>query len=139
LHSETGAAILYPDGWGIHAWHGTRIPAEWIEKRDTLDPGTALTWRNIEQRRAVAEIIGWERVLQQLQVRTINKHKNPEIGTLLEVDLPDAPAQRFLRVRCPTGRVFALPMPSNCRTAIEAQALSYGVDEETIKQLEVRT
>jgi len=31
LHSETGAAVVYPDGYGVHAWHGTRVPADLIE------------------------------------------------------------------------------------------------------------
>jgi hypothetical protein len=139
LHAEHGPAIAYPDGWRMHYWHGTCVPAEWIDSPDTLDPQAALSWPNIEQRRAAAEILGWERVLQQLRPRVIDAHHDPQIGTLLQVDLPDAPAQRFLRVLCPTGRTFALPVPSDCQTAIEAQARCYGVDEDTIRKLEVRT
>ena len=31
LHAEKGPALLYRDGWGIHAWHGIRIPAVWLD------------------------------------------------------------------------------------------------------------
>lgn len=26
LHAEDGPAIQYPDGWGVWAWHGVRVP-----------------------------------------------------------------------------------------------------------------
>jgi hypothetical protein len=27
LHNESGPAVSYRDGWGVHMWHGTRVPA----------------------------------------------------------------------------------------------------------------
>jgi hypothetical protein len=30
LHSANGPAVLYPDGWSVHAWHGVRVPATTI-------------------------------------------------------------------------------------------------------------
>jgi hypothetical protein len=123
LHSETSPALLYRDGWALHVWHGIRVPRDWIEDRANLDPATALTWPNIEQRRAAAEIVGWAKVLDALPHRVIDRDEDPEIGTLLEVDLPDAPGEQFLRVRCPTGRDFALCVSGeNFSTALEAQA-----------------
>lgn len=38
LHNEDGPAIEYSDGFAVHAWHGTRVPAHWIQNRTTLDP-----------------------------------------------------------------------------------------------------
>lgn len=135
LHCETGPAIAW-NGWGIHAWHGTRIPAEWIEQRATLDPRTALTWPNIEQRRAAAEIIGWSRVLDELPHRVIDADPDPMIGTLIEVDLPDAPRESFLRVRCPTGRDFALCVSGEgFKTALAAQTSLAQIPEELFKQI----
>ena len=139
IHCEDGPAIAYPDGWSIYAWHGTRVPEEWITKRDQLDPATALTWENIEQRRAAAEIIGWARVLDQLDARVIQTDPDPTVGQLLEVDLPDAGRERFLKVRCGTGRIFCLPVPPEMQTALQANAWTYGVDEIDIRTLEIRT
>jgi hypothetical protein len=51
--------------------------------------------------------------------------------------LPPSPA-RFLRVRCATGRDFVLSVPLQMRTALEANAWTYGMNPEDY-QLEVRT
>jgi hypothetical protein len=139
LHNVAGPAVMYPDGWGIYAVHGVCVPAEWIEKKDKLDAKTALTWQNIEQRRAAAEILGWDRILRELQPRVIDTDPDPKIGTLLEVDLPDSPKERFLRVRCGTGRDFALPVPPQMQSAAEANAWTYGLDAKSLRMYEVRT
>lgn len=138
LHCETGPAIAWSDGYALYAWHGTVVPADWIEKRASLDPRTALTHTNVEQRRAAAEIIGWSRVLDAVGAVVINEDKDPMIGTLLEADLPDAPGSRFLRVRCGTGRDFVLPVPREMRDALEANAWTYGLDKGAYAP-EVRT
>ena len=139
LHCEDGPAIEYGDGWSVYAWHGTRIPQDWIVNRKTLDPKTALTHKNVEMRRAAADIVGWEAVLEHVSARVIDVDKDPEIGTLLEVDLPDSPRSRFLRVQCGTKRVFALPVPAEMKTALQANAWTYDVDVKTILRLEART
>ena len=139
LHCEDGPAIAYRDGWVLHAWRGAVVPAEWIESPRSLAPSIALKWENIEQRRAACEILGWDKIIKSLKPKVINTNPDPMIGELLEVDLPDSGKERFLRVRCATGRVFALPVPPNMETALEANASTYGVDPETYSRLEIRT
>ena len=134
-HAASGPAVAYPDGSGIYAWHGTAVPREWIEsKPEDLDPMLALVWSNLEQRRCLAEIVGWARVLEKLAPRVVDRHPDPEVGTLLEADLPTgdrfvrtAP-QRFLLVKCGTGRTFALPVPREVQTALAANAWTYGLE-----------
>lgn len=138
VHSETGPAIAFSDGWEVHAWHGTVIPKSWISERDSLEPVTALTWPNIEQRRVAAEIIGWQRVLDVVGARSIDRNEDPEIGELLESDLPDSPGSRFLKVKCATGRIFVLPVPNRVKTALEANAWTYGLSEKEYRP-QVRT
>jgi len=128
----------YRDGFQITAWHGTVIPTDWMLNKDKLDPSMALTWQNVEQRRALAELIGWAKIIDQLKPRTINKNKDPEIGELLEVDLPDAPRSKFLRVRCGTGRDFVLPVPNDMKTAKQANAWTFSLDSRELKP-EIRT
>ena len=139
LHCENGPAIRYRDGFSVYAWHGTRIPAEWIENKASLTAKIALTWENIEQRRCAAEIIGWIKVLEELDAKVINEDGDPEIGTLLEVDLPDIGKEKFLKVQCGTGRVFALPVPPEMTTAMEAQAWTFGMSLDEFKVPEIRT
>ena len=139
LHCPDGPAVECRDGFKVFAWHGTRVPAAWIENPKEVDVGLALTWDNIEQRRALAEILGWGRVLEKLSPIVIDKDPDPQIGTLLQVDLPDAPAERFLRARCGTGREFVIPVPKQYQTALEANAATYNVPPQLLRRIEVRT
>jgi len=139
LHCEDGYAIEWPGGWGFCVWHGTRVPDEWILDKASLTPEIALGWPNVEQRRAALEILTWDRVIRELGATVVDEHSDPQIGTLLRVDLPDSPGQQFLRVLCGTGRTFALPVPPEVRTALEANAWTYDVDPSELEDLEVRT
>lgn len=138
-HSEIGPSHEWADGVRLYHWHGTKIPREWIERKDAVDPSLALTWENIEQRRALCEILGWEKVISQLSPRTIDKDPDPMVGELLEVDLPDAPRTRFLRVKCPTGRDFVLGAPDEARTAAEAQCIINDIDMSVFRAMEAQT
>jgi hypothetical protein len=140
LHREDGLAVEYSDGWGTASWHGTRIPKNWILDKKTLTPKIALTWENIEQRRAACEILGWVHILEELKAKTINRDEDPEIGELLEVEIPDIGRERFLKVQCGTGRTFALPVPPDMQTALQANAWTFGVDDvRDFLKPEVRT
>jgi hypothetical protein len=141
-HGESGPFCRWRDGSALYSWHGTRVPRSWIESKATLDPRLALTHDNVEMRRAVADIVGWRRVLGGLSPRILDTDGDPQIGSLLEVDLPDSPAARFLSVRCGTGRDFVLPVPQTVTTALEANAWTYGFDAKAaliLRALEVRT
>jgi hypothetical protein len=138
LHAESGPALVYPDGWESHFWHGVHVPREWIERSRKLDLEYVFNWRQPEQRRALAEIAGgWDGLLHHRGIRVIDHDADPAIGTLLGWDSGGGHA-RFLRVRCGTGRTFALPVPAECRTAREANAWTYGLRPGDYA-LEVRT
>jgi len=132
LHCDHGPAILYQDGWDVHAWHGIQIPRTWMDGK-TLTATRALGQTNIEKRRVACEIVGWDNILRQLDAITVDKDANPQIGTLLRVDIPGLTNQwrsgddLFLRVECGTGRTFAIPVPPGMRTAREANAWTYGI------------
>jgi len=136
LHCETGPAICF-DGYGVYAWHGVRVPAEWIEDKATPTPEKAITWPNVEQRRAAIEILGWQKILPALNARTIDVDDNPYVGEVLAVDLPGLdggpviPA-RFLKALCGTGRIICeafppdIPTDPNFSLAHAAQAWRVG-------------
>ena len=128
-HCENGPSHRWRDGWSLYHWHGVKIPAEWVEDKASLSARVALTWANIEQRRAACEIVGWEKILQELNARTIDKDDDPEIGELVEVSIPEVGEERFLRVKCGTKRQFALPVPPTMKTALQANAWTFGYDE----------
>lgn len=140
LHSETGPALECRDGVRVYSWHGVRIPESWIEEKNKLTAKIALTWENVEQRRCAAEIIGWNKILQELEPIVLDTDPDPMVGILLQVQLPDEDEpRRFLKVQCGTGRDFVLPVDNSCDTALEAQSWMYDVDPEVILGLEIRT
>jgi len=113
LHRADGPAIEYRDGFAVHAWHGVRIPSEWIDTPEALDAKSAVTWPNVEQRRAAIEILGWNRVLDALEAKSLGGNPDPKIRELIEVHLPfedgdgnDATRALFLRAKCGTGRTI---------------------------------
>jgi hypothetical protein len=137
LHSASGPAIEWRDGWSLSFWHGQNVPHEWITHPEKLDPELALNHENAEMRRCVAEILGWKRVLERLDTKVIDTDRDPEIGQLLEVEL-HGNRERFLKVRCGTGREFVLPVPPEMTRALEANAWTYGLNPGDL-QLEART
>ena len=139
LHNQRGPSWAFRDGWKLHHWHGVAIPEDWTSANPNLTAADALRWPNIEQRRAACEILGWARILRELNAETIDTDPDPEIGELLRVDIPDIGRECFLRVRCGTGREFALPVPPNMRTALEANAWTYDITDNLLKLKEHRT
>ena len=138
-HGQDGPSHRWRDGWSLYHWHGVAVPEHWIIKKETLTAKEAMTWVNIEQRRAAIEIVGWANVLEQLDAKIINEDGDPEIGTLVEVNLPDLGRERFLKVKCGTGRIFAIPVPPDTKTALEGQAWTFGVELKDFTVPEVRT
>ena len=126
-HCEDGPAISHIDGFSVYMWHGVRVPGMWITNKASLTAKMALAVSNVERRRAACEILGWNTIIAELDGVTIDEDEDPMIGTLLRVNIPDIGTEQFLRVRCGTGREFAIPVPPDVRTALEANAWSYDI------------
>ena len=127
-HCENGASHRWRDGWELYHWHGVAIPAAWVTGNKP-SPQEALSWTNLEQRRAACELVGWKSILEQLDAKVIDEDDDPEIGTLLECEIPDSGKERFIKVRCATGRDFVLHVPKEIKTALSAQAWMFQLDE----------
>ena len=136
LHCGTGPALSYRDGIRLYEWHGTPYPSEWALNKPNA--AEALSWPNLETRRVLCEMIGWESILKQLEAVVISKDKNPEIGELLQAEIPEIGLEKFLRVTCGTGREFVLSVPPEMKTALEANAWTWGLEPEEYNP-EVRT
>ena len=136
LHCETGPAMSYRDGFGIYAWHGTIYDEAWAKTKPTAQ--RALTHPSTELRRVACEMLGWDKILSTLNAVTIDKDIDPEIGELVKVVIPDNGDGYFLRVRCGTGRTFALPVPPEMKTARQANAWTWGLEPDQYRP-EVRT
>jgi len=135
LHCETGPAMSWPDGWGFHAWHGTRVPASLIEQGWTTKEIFAEP--NAEIRRCAIERMGWDEFVTAAGLTQVGDAAadpgNPG-HTLTLHDVPSAiygePVRVLLCVngtveRDGTRRRFGLTVPATCRTPIEAAAWTY--------------
>ena len=138
-HCQDGPSHRWRDEWELYHWHGVQVPKEWIMNPGHLTAKMAITWENIEQRRAACEILGWAKILKELKAKVIDTDGDPEIGELLEVELPDIGKEKFLRVLCGTGREFALPVPPDMKTALQAQSWTWGIDQKDFIKPEIRT
>ncbi len=138
LHNEKGPSISYKEGLNLYHWHGVAIPKSWIVE-NLPSPQEALELWDVERRRVACEMIGWVNIIKELDAKVIDENPDPEIGTLLEVLLPGSRKKdRFLKVRCGTGREFVIPVPPNKRTAHGANAWTWGLDTSKYRP-EVRT
>jgi len=147
LHSETGMACRYSDGWGVHCWHGTHVPADWIENTDSIDPADIIKCENVEQRAAGAAIVGWPKMLTVLDERVIDDSGNDDIGQLIELTLPGlSEPGRFLKAKCPRNGIIVEGVPrvsdidnKPIETALAAQAWRIGDPQSEYQHPEKRT
>ena len=141
LHAEKGPALVVA-GYAFYFWHDTQIPAYFIEDKKKLTAEHIFSITNAETRRIAVEIVGWDNLVDQLNPIVIDKNKNPEIGTLMELKIPlrgSRSRQFVLRVKCGTGRFFSIPVVSTVKTALEAQAWIWNIPPDQFKMPEVRT
>lgn len=111
-HCENGPSHRWRDGWSLYHWHGVRIPARWIEQRNTLDPREVIQTKNIEQRAAGAAIIGWPRMAKALKRKIIDGDPDTDLGALIELELPGLPEPgRFLQAVCPRNGTIVEGVP----------------------------
>jgi hypothetical protein len=150
LHCETGPAIAWPDGWGIHAWHGTRVPS------DLLDPGWSvsriLRESNAEIRRCAIERMGWDVFIREAGLKLVAECADPGnaphcIGLYdLPSELENLYAEPARILLCVNGTVerggerrrFGLPVPAHHTDPVAAAADLYDWPVEAYRQLEHR-
>jgi hypothetical protein len=112
---------------------------------------------NAETRRIVMERIGWDKLIDKLEPIIVDADDDPEVGTLIEIINPMLNEQvrrnriqilgektnwntwRFIRVRCGTGRTFAIRVPHNIQSVLEAQAWIWNIPIIYFQKPEVRT
>ena len=147
LHSETGQAITWPDGWGFHSWHGTRVP-EWVIENPTVEK--ALKEPNSEIRRAAFESIGWDKAIEQLNLTPLGVCADPGNfpHSLTLYELPERiyeePVNLLLMVngspdRDGELRRYGETVPANIREPLAAAAWQYDVPVDVYAQLVRRT
>lgn len=129
LHCENGPAIT----WGTKKWYfwrGVEVEADWIEHPEAVDPKLALTHGNVEQRRCLQEIVGWDRILEQLgDVKSISTDEFGEILETRSIGDDDGRPARFMRVACPSSmRIYVTRVPHDAQSPRHALGWRYHPD-----------
>jgi hypothetical protein len=133
LHSGSGPAVLYPDGWGLWAWHGVRVPRRVIEAPDTLRPADVVGEENAEVRRVMIERLGHDRFLRDAGAVQLSRD---EAGVLWRVELDEAEPLVYVEVTnatpAPEGghRRHFLRVPPEVGSPHEAVAWTFGLRPE---------
>ncbi|WIX85436.1 DUF6745 domain-containing protein [Amycolatopsis sp. DG1A-15b] len=147
LHNGSGPAVVYPDGWGVHAWHGTRVPS-WVVEDPTADRIDRES--NVEVRRCAIEHLGWAAYIEQAGLRISSRAPDPgNPGCELRLyDLPQrngqAPSRLLLAVngsveRDGTRRRYGLRVPAEFDHPLDAAGWSYGLTGAQYARLQRRT
>ena len=66
LHSTTGPALRYRDGWPVFAIHGVQVPAKVVESPQTLTIAEIRAEQNAEIRRIMIDRFGAARYLREI-------------------------------------------------------------------------
>lgn len=128
LHAEEGPAVAWPDGFAVHAWHGVRVPVEVIERPETLDPLDVVVEPNVEIRRVMIELLGYERLIRGLRLEPIAEDA---AGRLWRVEQPPDESIVLVEVENTTPepdgsrKRYFLRVPPDLSTAREAVAWTF--------------
>jgi hypothetical protein len=135
LHSKNSIALAYPDGWGIYAFHGVRVPEYVIMQPEKITADDVLQERNTEVARVKLEQLTLPNFINQtkavVQDHDIDRQGHPR--NLLSIDIPRDPDRviKIVQVICPsTEREYMLRVPTHIVTCAEAVAWTFGLSPE---------
>jgi hypothetical protein len=148
LHSATGRALQYRDGWGFHAWHGRGVP-EWVITAPGIDRIAAEP--NIEIRRCAIESMGWDRFIADAQLTQVGSPV-PDPGNpgqhLVLYDVPKRLwGSRIRLLMCTNGpaerdgtrRRYGLTTPADINDPITAAAWAARLSPDEYARMVRRT
>lgn len=152
LHCNDGPAIQYPDGWGFYSVNGTRVPGWFIEEPDKITPANIFAEENLEVRRVMCEILGWENLTSEKYGFTVLDTTSDPANGNNTLQLYAAPTELFGEVElnvliCTNatpekdGRIpkFGLIIPHNIRNAIDAVAWTFDMKADDYRKLQRAT
>jgi hypothetical protein len=161
LHSDTGMALAYADGWGFWAWHGRRVE-QWVIEQPTVEKIAAEA--NVEVRRCAIESMGWEKFTADAELRLVSQTDDPgnirsvnqvslgeQVVTYQQLKLYDVPERLWgspvKLLLCTNGsaerdgtrRRYGLTVPASIQDPVEAAAWTAGLTRDQYALMQRRT
>ena len=128
LHSLTGPACAYPDGFAIYAVHGVRVP-----ERVVTQP-IELQWieaeQNAEVRRVMIDRYGQSRYLRDSGAKLVSEDRRGKLWRKeLDGDEPIQMVEVLNSTPEPDGtfKTYFLRVPPDVTTATQAVAWTFGI------------
>jgi hypothetical protein len=140
LHSAEGPAIVYPDGFGVWAWHGLRVERALIEDPVTVEQ--IQTQPNTELRRMLTERYGLDRYVKDADAELVSED---DWGKLWRVEMPgDEPLVMVEMVNStpePDGsfHTYLERVPPDTRTPLEGLAWQADLPVDVYASMTVQT
>ncbi|MEU0371101.1 DUF6745 domain-containing protein [Streptomyces sp. NPDC006283] len=139
LDSGEGPALVFPDGFALHAWRGMPVPAEFLHELTALTPERIRDQENAELRRVMLEYYGYDRYLAESGAEPVHRD---ETGILWRITLADDEDVVMVEVLNSTPepdgthRTYWLRVPPTTRTAKEGVAWTFGIQADAYEPLQ---
>jgi hypothetical protein len=151
LHCEDGPAKRYRDGWSIYAIHGVRVPADIIERPESITVKRIQGEQNAEIRRVMISRFGHARYMKEAGAKLIQRD---ECGALYSVDRPGDSALVMVEVVNSTPepigyepsagesgqlignrwfKIYSLRVPPTTKTAREGVAWTFNESSDSYR------
>ena len=141
LHSDSGYALQFPDGYGFHSWHGVTVPQYVVETPSKITVEDIEGEFNAEVKRIKIQIYGEQRYLQDSTHVILDESA---YGTLLRKEIDMDEPLVMVRVKNSTAepdgtfKYYYLRVPPLTATALEGVAWTFGISPDDY-ELEVET
>jgi len=135
LHSQTGPAVKFADGWSLWALNGVIVPKDVIEtKPEDMNSEFLQKYfiaeRNVEVRREVVRKAGMTRLCSVLKTQMIDKDGDYE---LLLIDIGEGNMRPFLKMKNPsTGDTHVEDVAPDIKTVKDANIWRAGIEKKTL-------
>ena len=131
LHASDGKmALEYPDGWGVYAFHGARLPRKYGSvNSERWEPKWFLEEKNAELRRCLIQGIGYSRLCHGLNAKKIDSWREYELLRITDTDIEPI---LMVKMVCPsTGIIHAHRVGPEVKTAKEGITwINHGISPE---------
>lgn len=119
-HCEDGPTVAYGDGFRFYMLEGHRVDEQLVLRPETQTLEQINNESNMDIRAIRIERYGWPNYLKKSGAKKIDERLNA-VENQIEALMEAPNNEKRLVVTCPTGRMFALGVPTGVNTCEEAQ------------------
>lgn len=130
LNKVNGKAIEYSDGYGVYAFDGVRVPEKFGgTDPESWDPKEVISEPNAEVRRALIQVLGYEKIISSLGAETLDTWREYSLVKVSSI-IDDEEDFVLLKMTCPsTEHVHVLRVPPTSTSARGAATwVNHGID-----------